>query len=483
MRNITLLLLIAAACMGCDPLANPVSGRLVFSSDTISFDTVFSGVGSATIELRVINPGSDPIMIDNIWLGGGNDSPFTLNINGMAASAANKIILARGDSIFIFVEVTIDPSGGDLPVSVLDSVNFVSGSYSGRVILEAWGQDIWLVDDDIHSDVLWGEGKPYVIRGSLFVDTLAILTLNPGTRVYLHHGAAVTVAGSLRSMGLPDKRIIMATDRLEDEYADLPGRWKGIRFLDCSRDNILKFTEVRNAEIAVELAGKKDSVPDLVMNGAMLIHSTVASLVARHADLLAVNSVFAHSGFSTVSLTEGGNYNFIHCTMAGRWEYGHRMQPVMFIAPGKGELPYVSVINSVITGTLENELVIDAASAQAVMSFSADSSLIRVDTLKSSWYTGSLFRDVVTGVSPRFISEALYDFRPDTLSPLVDHAGRTESVAWPADIRNKPRPTGAGADIGAYERQAGEKKSRQSAVGSQQSTVSSQQSTVEDHNI
>lgn len=458
MRHIILFLIIAAACLGCDPLANPVSGRLAFSSDTVSFDTVFSGVGSATREFRAINRENDPVLIDRIWLAGGESSPFRLNINGVPGTGAEDIVLARNDSIFIFVEVTIDPTGDDTPLAVVDSVNFVSGGFAGRVILEAWGQDIWLVNGEIEADAVWTEGKPYVITRSLFIDTLATLRLDPGTRVFSHHGASVTVAGSLQSSGTPDKRVLLATDRLEDVYADVPGRWRGIRFLDCSRDNFLKYTDVRNAVMAVELAGKEGSAPDLLLDGTRLMHNTVASLVARNAEVFAVNSVFSHSGFSTVSLTEGGACDFVYCTMESRWEYAYRSQPVMFIGPGKGVLPDVTVINSVITGTLDNELRIDASASEAAAKFRADSSLIKVDTLRSSWFSSSLFRDVLTGRNPRFIDESVYDFRPDTLSPLVDRAGRTEAVTWPGDIRNKPRLNDAGPDIGAYERQPGEKR-------------------------
>ncbi len=458
MRHIILFLLIAAACLGCDPLANPVSGSLSFSSDTVSFDTVFSGAGSATREFRAINRENDPVLIDRIWLGGGANSPFRLNINGVPGTDAEDIVLARNDSIFVFVEVTIDPTGDDAPLAVVDSVNFVSGGFAGRVILEAWGQDIWLVNEDISTDIVWTEGKPYVITGSLFIDTLATLTLNPGTRVFFHSGAAVTVAGSLHSSGTPEKRVLLATDRLEDEYADVPGRWRGISFMDCSRDNFLYYTDVRNAVMAVELAGKEGSVPDLRLNGTRLMHNTVASLVARNAGVLAVNSVFAHSGFSTVSLTAGGSFDFIYCTMESRWEYAYRSQPVMFIGHGNGVLPDVTVINSVITGTLDNELRIDASVSEAAARFRADSSLIKVDTLRSIWYSGSLFRDVLTRQNPLFIDESVYDFRPDTLSPLLDRAGRTEAVTWPVDIRNKPRMNDDGPDIGAFERQPGERR-------------------------
>jgi hypothetical protein len=457
MRSTIFILLIAAACLGCDPLSGPVSGSLGFSSDTISFDTVFSGIGSATLELRVKNLEHEPVRIDRIWLGGGSGSPFSLNIDGEPSALEENVIIAKGDSIFIFIIVKIDPAGGDLPLAVTDSVNFVSGGYSGRVILEAWGQDIRLVEGDIMSNTEWGEGKPYVIDGDLFVDTLATLTLGGGTRIYMHHGASVTVAGSLVSEGSPDKRVLIATDRLEEAYTDVPGRWKGLKFLSCSHGNVLNFTEIRNAETALMIEGVPSSHPDLVMNGAMIWHNTVASLVARDADLFAVNSLFAHSGFSTVSLTEGGSYEFIYCTLSNRWEYSYRTAPAMFISPGTGVMPEVSVVNSVIAGTLASELQIDAGKPVAASGFRADSSLIRVDTLTAGWYSTVLFRDVITTLPPRFIDEVAWDFRPDTLSPLLDRAGRSEMAVWPSDIRGSLRPYGEGPDIGAFERQRGER--------------------------
>jgi hypothetical protein len=458
MRQLIVILSIAAACLGCDPLANPEPGRLSFSSDTISFDTVFSAVGSTTMEFRAINSEREPLLIDRIWLGGGNDSPFRLNINGKAGTEARDVVLGRGDSLFVFVEVTIDPTGEDLPVYIVDSVSFISGSFAARVILEAWGQDIRIIDEDIYSDTDWTDGKPYVIKGSLFIDTLASLTLNPGTRVYMHKDGAINVAGTLHSSGIPGRRVIIATDRLEDVYEDVPGRWKGICFLSCSKDNNIDFTDIRNAEMAVQMDGDEIAVPDLVMNGTMLMHNSVASLAAKNADVFAVNCLFAHSGFSTISLTEGGNYDFVHCTVAGRWEYGFRSEPAMFIGKGQGTLPDVTIVNSVITGNLDDELGVDASAAETALSLRADSSLIKVDTLGSSWYSGSVFRDVITGLQPRFIDEATYDFRPDTLSPLIDRAGRSEAALWPYDFRNKPRPTGPGSDIGAFERQPGEKR-------------------------
>ena len=458
MRSILFLSLVAAACLGCDPLANPVSGRISFSSDTISFDTVFTGLGSATMEFRAVNPENEPLRIDRIWLGGGMASPFRLNINGDYVTETGETVIAKGDSIFIFIEVTVDPVGGDLPLSVTDSVNFRSGGYTGRVILEAWGQDIRTVTGEVTGNTVWTDGMPYVVTGSLFIDTLASLTLEPGTRVYMHHRASVTVAGTLRAKGTPVNRVLLATDRLEEDYRDVPGRWHGVEFLDCSHNSVLDFTTIRNAEIAVNIEGSASAEPVLSMNGAILMHNTVASLAARRARVFAVNSLFAHSGFSTVSLREGGIYEFIHCTVSNRWEYSFRPEPALLIDPGSGSMPQVRLVNSVVTGSLSNEMLIDASAQVAAAGFRADSSLVKVDTVTSSWYSTALFRSVMTKPEPRFISESEWDFRPDSLSPLLDRAGRTETVAWPFDIRNKPRPYDSGPDIGAFERQRGEKR-------------------------
>ncbi len=458
MRRLIFNLLIAAVCLGCDPLADPVSGPVDFSSDTVFFDTVFTSIGSVTREFRAINNGRDPLLIDRIYLGGGTDSPFRLNINGVPGISSEKITLTHGDSLFVFVDVTIDPTSEVNPVTVVDSVVFESGSHAGRVILEAWGQDIWLIEDSETGTASWTDGKPYVITGSFLVDTTATLTLEPGARVYFHHDAGLTVAGRLLANGTAENPILFATDRIEPDYNDVPGRWKGIHFLNCSRNNIVSYCEIRNAVIAVSLEGNQSVVPDLTLSGARLMHNSVASLVASNAEVLAANSLFAHSGFSTVSLKEGGTYDFIHCTMANRWEYSFRSEPVMLIGKGKGVLPEVTVINTVISGSLDDELLIDALPAEISGRFFADSSLIKVDTTDSDWYASTLFKRVQTNPLPRYLDESAYDYRPDTLSPLIDNAGRMESVLYPYDLRNKPRPTGAGADIGAFERQPGEKK-------------------------
>ena len=460
MRQFFIVILTVLLCLGCDPLRNPGYGHVSFSSDTVYFDTVFSSIGSVTREFRAINSGNEPLLIDRIYLGGGSGSPFRLNIDGEPVTGKDGVVIASGDSIFVFVDVLIDPSGAAAPVAVTDSVVFESGGYTMRVILEAWGQDIWLFSNAVTGNALWTEGKPYVVYGSLTVDTGATLTLGAGTRVFFHNKASMTVAGSLVTDGSFDKPVLMASDRTAKEYDDVPGQWKGIEFQDVSTGNLLMHTEIRNAVIAVSVTSADDGIPDLKITGSKLIHNSVSSLVARGADIECVNSLFAHSGFSTVSLSGGGSCDFIFCTLVNRWEYGYRTEPVLYTGKGESKLPAVRIINSVITGTLPGEMEIDASAEEIFGKIYADSSVIKTDTLTNGWWNRNLFISVQTKADPRFLDEANWDFRPDTLSPLVDRAGKSEALIRPYDIRNMPRPTGVRPDIGAYERQPGERRAR-----------------------
>ena len=98
---------------------------LDFSSDTILFDTVFSSLGTATRELRVFNTDRRKwLKIDRISLCGGEASPFRINIDGEPLSEIEDLELAPGDSLYIFIDILVNPLGDDNPVSIVDSVLF-----------------------------------------------------------------------------------------------------------------------------------------------------------------------------------------------------------------------------------------------------------------------------------------------------------------------------------------------------------------------
>ncbi|MDF1866064.1 MAG: hypothetical protein P1U70_14625, partial [Saprospiraceae bacterium] len=66
---------------------------LEFSLDTLRFDTVFTELGSATQFFKVYNRNDQSIKISKISVGGGENSNFRINVDGLAGNEANEIIV------------------------------------------------------------------------------------------------------------------------------------------------------------------------------------------------------------------------------------------------------------------------------------------------------------------------------------------------------------------------------------------------------
>ena len=105
--------LVLAFAMACKPEFKPSTEpvTLTFSSDTVYLDTVFSSVGSSTRQMRIVNPSNQAVLINNLYLAGGESSPFRINVNGESGHHFADIQLAANDSIYVFVEVTAAANG------------------------------------------------------------------------------------------------------------------------------------------------------------------------------------------------------------------------------------------------------------------------------------------------------------------------------------------------------------------------------------
>ncbi len=90
---------------------NP-NAKLSFSTDTVHFDTVFTTIGSTTLQFRFYNNNNNAVKT-TIQLAGGNQSNFRLNIDGLAANSLTDYEIRANDSAFIFVEVNIDPQNSN----------------------------------------------------------------------------------------------------------------------------------------------------------------------------------------------------------------------------------------------------------------------------------------------------------------------------------------------------------------------------------
>ena len=87
-RFLSILLFAAAILTACKPdqLSSDSRYSLTISRDTLSFDTVFTGVGTSTKRVMVYNPHDYAIAISRVWMDGadgqGGKSYFSINLDG-----------------------------------------------------------------------------------------------------------------------------------------------------------------------------------------------------------------------------------------------------------------------------------------------------------------------------------------------------------------------------------------------------------------
>jgi hypothetical protein len=444
----------------------PDHQEILFSDDTIHFDTVFSSLGSVTKELLVYNRSGYKIKIDQIYLSGGTASQFRLNIDGDPVSDKSDVEIARNDSMFIFIDVLVDPADVDSPVAIVDSLIFRYGGNEKNVKLLAWGQDIILLDSKTIGNETWRKGKPFVIFNNLLVDTSRTLTIEEGTRVYFHRNSSMTVAGTLIVNGTPDSPVTFASDRLEKIYEDIPGQWEGIRILNCSSGNNINNAFIRNAENGIYMGETVTGTgkPALKLSSVTIMHSSVSGISAINSGIQAVNCVISHCGSYCVYIASGGDYAFIHCTFSNWWDYGLRLTPALYITTVHENFGAITgpvraeFNNCVITGGNNSELAVNVQDKSHDLYYYFGYCLIKLDTLKSPFWAKELFHGCVVNKDPLFLDFARYDFRPDTLSPLIDSGDKFFAVIYPFDIRGESRSKDQAPDIGAYERKLGEHK-------------------------
>jgi hypothetical protein len=437
---------------------------LRFSADTIYFDTVFATIGSVTKELRVKNAEKQKIIIDEIYLAGGNKSQFRLNIDGEPAYSRQNVEIDAGDSVFIFVDVNVNPANQDSPVAVTDSVMFRTAGNTYKVHLLAWGQNINLIENKVIGSQTWRGVKPYVIYGNVLIDTLQTLTIEAGSRIYFHRNSSMTVAGSFVVQGSQDSMVTFAGDRLEKMYDDIPGQWLGFSLLNVSSGNKISHALIKNSINGVSLGESVSNglSPDLEILNSSILHSTVSCLSAIHGKITAANCIFSHTGKYCISLVSGGDYSFTFCTVYDLWDYGFRLTPSVYVYeqgqsgggyPGQVNL---ALNNCAIYGDMISELDIVPAGNSFTGNYFIDHCLLKLDTLHASFWSDEIFPGAIVNKDPRFIDPADYDFRPDTLSPLIGNGNPLYSTEYPFDYRGESRTRDSRPDIGAFERIPGE---------------------------
>ncbi len=452
---------------------------LEFSTDTVQFDTIFTNIGSSTNYFVVKNSNqSKSIKIDKIFVAGQSNSKYRLNIDGISTNTYNDYELLPGDSLFIFVEVTIDPNRDEMVEE--DSVVFVSNGNVQNVKLISFGQDVELINGEyLLNDTVWTAEKPVLIYNSALVDTMVTLTVEAGTHIYFHRNSSLFVKGSLIVNGQQENRVVFTGDRLEEYYAETAGQWGafiedangnttgifgGVHLLAGSRYNDINYADIKNSIIGLQVDScVTPGIATLELKNTNIENSKIVGLYALGANIKAENCVFANSGQYNLACIIGGEYSFIHCTMANYW-IGNRQTPQLVLNNyysynnnGSTNISYRDLTNAyfgncIIYGSREDEIELDLAE-DALSNFRFENCLI-----KSSEYeniSGSdFFINNIWNENPVFVeTSSPFDYHLDSLSSAKDVAKESISILIPTDQDGNSRLSDNGPDIGAFERQ------------------------------
>lgn len=320
---ISLFGLILGGCINDDFTTSPTAS-LTFSTDTVSFDTIFTEQGTPTARLIVRNPNSKGVTISHI---GFKDSStrFRLNVDGLSGDSFSDVEIRANDSIYVFIACYPETSPTSEPALIEDKLQFVTNGNTQEVQVEAYGQNITRLQGVItETDMTLTAEQPYVVFDSLVVSPDTRLLIEPGTRLLFHDKAKLIVKGTLKAIGEPGRFIHMRGDRLDNvlpgvNYDIMAGQWHGIRIAPESFGNRMEYVNMRSTAIGIEI----DSCANLDQEKLLLVNSWLHNsqgnvLTSRHARVDAYGCVFSEAANDVVALI-GGQHKFVQCTIANNY--------------------------------------------------------------------------------------------------------------------------------------------------------------------
>ena len=256
-------------------VSNPEKA-IEFSTDTVLFDTIITAIPQITKRLTIRNPNTQAIILREIALASGTNSAYELTINGLKTTKAENIKILGKDSVLVLVRAKIDSNNKNLPYIVRDSV-VVDGNPTRHVKLISWGQDANFLNKQVlRRNTVFSGSKPYVIFGSLLVDSLQTLTIEAGTQIYCSFESSIYVKGTLLIKGTAEKPVIIRGIRNDGIYKTALGQWGGILMLEGSKENTVEYAQIRNANFGFRVGTPdKDTIPDLTIRNTVIENMAV----------------------------------------------------------------------------------------------------------------------------------------------------------------------------------------------------------------
>lgn len=442
-----------------DDFTTSSSDTLVFSTDTLSFDTVFTGETTATHRFLVYNRHKKQLRISDILIDGvGDGAHFYMNVDGRSGERFSDIEVRGNDSLYVFVTARVDETSADTPFDVYGNLNFVTNGVLQTVTLRAAGQNAVTVSDwTISENTALTADRPYRVMDSLVVDEGATLRIPAGTTVYFHDKAKIRVKGTLLMEGTQGNPVRLRADRLDKVAGSIPfqlmsGQWDGVHYDKDSYGNEMAYVEMQGSSsgVVVDSCGVLDKRKLHIFN-SVLHNSSSSVLTAAHSWIDAEGSEFSDASEGVVNLT-GGKYAFNNCTFANYYLFSAITSPLL-------TLNYVlpkdkSYDNPLMDAEFNNCVVYGNASDISEGDLKGSAVYLRNCLLRSKGNDDDNFINCVWGGDPKFYTvrkDYIFDYR---LKNESDAIGKGDMMLCPDaarfDMLGNDRFASGSLDLGAY---------------------------------
>lgn len=475
------VLSILFSCRRDEDFIEDRSAKVNFSTDSISFDTVFTTIGSVTKNFRIYNPHRERIKISSIRLNSGSNSNFRINVDGASGTSFSNVEIASKDSAFVFVEVTVDPNNAQNPFVIEDFIEFNTNGNVQRVTLTAWGQNaIYYTPTSFNTNlpdftcltgpcsdnippvnVTWTDSLPIVVYGFIAVDSADRLTIEAGTKVYFHNSGGMWVykGGTLKVNGTKENPVLFTGDRLEAQYADIPGQWDRI-WINEGGSHEINYAIIENAFVGIQaealfLDANEPPLGNLVVRNTIIKNCSGIGLLSAYFNLVGENLLITNCGEYNTVLQAKGNWRFDHSTIANYSTFTNRETPAFFIKNSYsvlGELkldtPLVTIRNSIIHGSEDSEFEIEIVNNGSI-GIGVLNSILKT-TINTS--DAAIFSNIIKNPSGQIFNDAsMNDFELFDGSVARDGGNIAVGNTIRLDLNGEDRTLDIAPDIGAYE--------------------------------
>lgn len=412
----------------------PSPADLLFSADTVSFDTIFAGYPTPTLRVALRNVGDDDVTVGSIALEGGESSAFMVNINGTSATRVENVRLCHGDSLLVFVAVRdASVAGGRAFRNLADRIVASNGAYEWNALVTATVRNVKTVKGLIETDEQWlCDTIPYLITDSVAVAEAATLLVGPGVSVLMDDDAFLDVLGRLVVAGDVRNRTSFASVRQDGIYSGVPGQWFGV-LIEAGASADIRYCDVACAQYALAC----DSLTTLSADGLWIRDASRSGVYLYKADADISNTIVSDCGGGSFHIT-GGRTKLRHVTVADYYSWDYRKVAALRFDSSTDPTASLDVSNSIIIGNLSAEVEPDSLHAGVA---TVRSSLIRGDKKAINAAT-DVFIDCAIATDAHFADRDNRDYHVTSKSDAAGLADETLAPDLPTDFEGVLRETG-----------------------------------------